>query len=80
MLTIKILKVIILACTINGQVDQKCYTKVLECNDRYVATMLNVIKPRSLATCVNEGLMDSNLLKINNLQTKLKELKENHTN
>jgi hypothetical protein len=51
-MTLDILKIIILACSINGNLDNTCYSKVLACNDEYFSTMLRPIEARSLADCI----------------------------
>ena len=54
-MTLEILKVIILACSINGNLDNNCYSKVLACNDEYFSTMLRQIETRSLADCIENA-------------------------
>ena len=52
-MSLGILKIIILSCTINNNLNHECFNRVLKCNDKYYSQMLATIKPRSLAYCIN---------------------------
>jgi len=53
-----ILKIIILSCTINGNVNKKCLDKTLNCYDEYFSQMLSEIKWRGLGHCISHGLKE----------------------
>ena len=55
-MSIPVLNIIILACTMNGNLNKKCLDVTLDCVDVNFSQTLRLIKGRSLAYCIQKGV------------------------